>query len=234
MVFPTAPKPGFVPGKPPPLLPEVEFDVDEAGDVGDPKYPINRTNAVANGFNNANFSTYANERAITAQYFGSDVVPVDFRPENMRAHGGNFINRRTALRENLPSTGPLHPSPMDLNLLLNRRLYTTEGLEFVSHVADGNIFLAACADDESANYAELVKFSEEVEREPSRFVTTADVVEATTPGYTFTSATPSMSIADYMLCRRKFGNIAAFKRPPPPSQNVFDGLGGRVLALARR
>ena len=234
MVFPTAPKPGFVPGKPPPLLPEVEFDVDEAGDVGDPKYPINRTNAVANGFNNANFSTYANERAITAQYFGSDVVPVDFRPENMRAHGGNFINRRTALRENLPSTGPLHPSPMDLNLLLNRRLYTTEGLEFVSHVADGNIFLAACADDESANYAELVKFSEEVEREPSRFVTTADVVEATTPGYTFTSATPSMSIADYMLCRRKFGNIAAFKRPPPPSQNVFDGLGGRMLALARR
>ena len=85
----------------------------------------------------------------------------------MRAHSGNFINRRTALRENLPSTGPLHPSPLDLNLLLNRRLYDTSHLEFVSHVANDKIFLAACADDTSANYDELFKFSEEVERDPS-------------------------------------------------------------------
>ena len=38
MVFPTAPKPGFEGRKPRPLLPEVEYHVDEAGDVGDPKY----------------------------------------------------------------------------------------------------------------------------------------------------------------------------------------------------
>ena len=57
MVFPTASKAGFVPGKPRPLLPEVEFHVDEAGNVGDPKYPINRTNAVANGYNNMNFTS---------------------------------------------------------------------------------------------------------------------------------------------------------------------------------
>ena len=50
MVFPTAPKSGFVPGKPSPLLPEVEFQVNtETGHVGDPKYPINQTNAVTNG-----------------------------------------------------------------------------------------------------------------------------------------------------------------------------------------
>ena len=233
MVFPTAPKPGFVPGKPRPLLPEVEFHVDEAGNVGDPKYPINRSNAVANGFNNMNFSSLSDERQLTAQYFESDVVPPDFKPENMRAHGGNFINRRTALRDNLPRTGPLHPSPLDLNVLLNRQLYNTNGLEFVSHVANGDIFLAACADAGCANFDALVAFSEEVERDPSRFVTTADVVEATTPGYAFTNDTPNMSIVDYMLCRRKFGNIAAFKQRPPPSRNIFDGLGRRMLTLAR-
>ena len=233
MVFPTAPKPGFVPGKPRPLLPEVEFHVDEAGNVGDPKYPINCSNAVANGFNNMNFTSFADERKIAEQYFGSALVPVDFKPENMRAHGGNFINRRTALRENLPHTGPLHPSPLDLNVLLKRKLYETSDLEFVSHVADGQVFMAACAESTSANYDALIEFSEEVERDPSRFVTTADVVEATTPGYTFTTSTPSMSIPDYMLCRRRFGNIAAFKKPPPPSSNVFDGLGRRMLALAR-
>ena len=151
----------------------------------------------------------------------------------MRAHGGNFINRRTALRDKLPRTGPLHPSPLDLNVLLNRKLYNTNGLEFVSHVADGDIFLAACADDTCANYAKLVEFSEEVERDPTRFITTADVVKATTPGYAFTNDMPSMSIADYMLCRRQFGNIAAFRRRPPPSRNMFDGLGRRMLALAR-
>jgi len=97
MVFPTAPKPGFVPGKPRRMLPEVEFHVSEAGDVGDPKYPINQSNAVTNGFNNVNFTAFSDERKITEQYFGSDVVPVNFKPENMRAHGGNFINRRTAL-----------------------------------------------------------------------------------------------------------------------------------------
>ena len=86
------------------------------------------------------------------QYFGSDMVPSDFNPENMRAHGGNFINRRTALRDNLPRTGPLHPSPLDLNLLLNRQLYDTIHLEFVSHVANDDIFLAACADDACANF----------------------------------------------------------------------------------
>ena len=199
MVFPTPPKPGFVPGKLRPLLPEVEFHV-EAGDVGDPKYPINRTNAVTNGFNKMNFSPLSVERDLLEQYFGSDIVPSAFNPKDMRAHGGNFIIRRTALRENLPSTGPLHPSPPDLSLLLNRRLYDTSHLEFASHVANDKICLAACAHDTSTNYNELVKFSEEVERDPSRFVTTADVVEATSPGYTFINNTPGMSIVDYMLC----------------------------------
>ena len=65
MVFPTAPKPGFVPGKPRCLLPEVEFHVDEAGNVGEPKNTINRGNAVTNGLKNVNFSSFSEERQIT-------------------------------------------------------------------------------------------------------------------------------------------------------------------------
>ena len=106
-----------------------------------------------------------------------------------------------------------------------------QSVEFVSHVANDKIFLAACADDTSANYDEVVKFSE-VERDRSRFATTAGV-EAMTPGYTFTNNTPGMRIADFMLCRRKFGNIAAFKHRPPPSLNIVDVLGRQILALMR-
>ena len=72
IVFPTTPKPGFVLGKPRRMLPEVEFHVNEAGGVGDSKYPINQSNAVVNGFNNMNFTAFSDERKITEQYFDNN------------------------------------------------------------------------------------------------------------------------------------------------------------------
>ena len=82
----------------------------ETGDVGDPKYPINRRNAVKTGYNSSNFKSIDEERTLTDECYGSSLVPDNFKPENVAAHGSNFISRRMALRENLPRTGPLHPS----------------------------------------------------------------------------------------------------------------------------
>tara|TARA_B100000683_G_C12493136_1_gene555295 strand:- start:1284 stop:1673 length:390 start_codon:yes stop_codon:yes gene_type:complete len=127
----------------------------------------------------------------------------------------------------------VHPSVLDLNVLLNRQLYNTRNIEFVSTVPEGKNFLGACADEQCAEFAALAKFSEEVGQDPSRFVTTSDVVEATTLGYSFSDATPSMSIAAYMRCRKKFGNGAAFKKLSPPNVDVFPTLARRMVEFAR-
>lgn len=46
----------------------------------------------------------------------------------MRAHAMNMITRRPALRDDVPASGPIHLSVTELNMLLGRRLYETDGI----------------------------------------------------------------------------------------------------------
>ena len=103
MVFPTAPKSGF----PKATNSRSWVWVNRNGDVGDPKYPINRRNAVKTGYNSSNFKSIDEERTLTDECYGSSLVPDNFKPSV--AARSNLL-ARMALRENLPRTGPLHPS----------------------------------------------------------------------------------------------------------------------------
>jgi len=76
----------------------------------------------------------------------------------------------------------------------------------------------------------LQAYSAEIENETSEFLTTAHVVEATTPGFSFDAPTPLCSVQDFIKCRQKFGNIEAYRKPPPPKEtNVLSANLNRFL-----
>ena len=74
-------------------------------------------------------------------------------------HAYRFINRRPALRDHLPETGPFHPSVIELNLLLGRKLYNIDGIELILTVARDRTFTAACVGDDCAELELLEAFS---------------------------------------------------------------------------
>ena len=162
-------------------------------------------------------------------------MPHDYDNANMRAHAMNFIDRRPALRDHLPATGPIHPSVIELNLLLGRKLYNIDGIEFISTVARDKTFRAACVGDDCAELELLEAFSQRVESETNSFITTADadVVETVTPGFSFDSPFVLCTVKDFIECRRKFGNVEGYRKPPPASEDYLQLVGDHMLSLFR-
>ena len=143
----------------------------------------------------------------------------------------NFINRMPALRENLPETGPIHPSLMELNMLLGRKLYDVRDIEFVSPVPKDESFRVACVGEDCAEFELLEAFSQQAELETTRFITTTDVVEAVTPGFSFEAPFALCTLKDFIECRRKFGNVDAYRKPPPSNTDYFKLIGDHVLSF---
>jgi len=231
-VLSSVPKRLVAPSRPQRILKEVQDTEIQPGVFETRDYPVNRTNALKNGFNNIKFRKKGFEKdfEIAERFYGSAVVPADYEDENLRAHGLNLINRRPALREYLPRTGPIHPSVIELNMLLGRHLFNTNDIGFVSIVPEGKQFAVACVENDCAEYELLQAYSAEIENETSEFLTTAHVVEATTPGFSFDAPTPLCSVQDFIKCRQKFGNIEAYRKPPPPKEtNVLSANLNRFL-----
>ena len=231
-VLSSVPKRLVAPSRPQRILKEVQDTEIQTGVFETRDYPVNRTNALKNGFNNIKFRKKGLEKdfEIAERFYGSAVVPADYEDENLRAHGLNLINRRPALREYLPRTGPIHPSVIELNMLLGRHLFNTNDIGFVSIVPEGKQFAVACVENDCAEYELLQAYSAEIENETSEFLTTAHVVEATTPGFSFDAPTPLCSVQDFIKCRQKFGNIEAYRKPPPPKEtNVLSANLNRFL-----
>ena len=216
-VFPSTEDKNFVPSIPKALLKEVPWKEVEPGEFAIAEWPVNREHVIANGFNNHKFRhvpSFDVDVANSELYFQSPLVPINYRDEDLKAHGRNFIERRPALRENLPRTGPLYPALCDLNIILGRQLYTDTGVEFVSHVPAGKTFLVSCVDDKCAEFASLESYSAAVEADPSTPVTTAHVVEASTPGFRFADCRLTCTMDDFIKSRRAHGKVKAFLKPP--------------------
>lgn len=98
-VLPSVPPRNVVPKKPERLLKEVQSTETSPGVFEFVQFPVNRSNALSNGFNNHKLAAKGldEEIKICERHFGSALVPHDYNDANMRAHAMNFINRRPAL-----------------------------------------------------------------------------------------------------------------------------------------
>ena len=195
---------------------------------------MNRANALSNGFNNYTLAAKGLEQDIKhyERHFGSALVPQGYNNNKLRAHAMNFINRRPAVRDH-PATGPIYPSVITLNLLLRRKLYNTDEIDFVSTVARDKTFRAACVGDDCAELELLEAFSQRVELETTSFITTADVVEAITPGFSFDSPFVLCTAKEFIECKRDFGNVEGYRKPLPASEDYLQLVGDHMLSLFR-
>ena len=127
-VLPSVPSRNTVQRKPERLLKEVQYTETSPGMFELGQFPVNRANALSNGFNNHTLAAKGLEQEIKncERHFGAALVPEGYNDNNLRGHAMNFINRRPALRDHLPATGPIHPDVITLNLLLGRKLYNTD------------------------------------------------------------------------------------------------------------
>ena len=212
---PSARNPRFVPAKPRMLLPDVQILESEDGTttvVG--KYPLNRTNLRNNGYKNARLKQYARDIAAHPHRYGAPLIPVEYDANALKARGVNYIERPPALRDNLPSTGPVYPSLIELNIMQGRSLFDTTDVEFVSHVPNGKSFLVADVDERTACYTKFLEFSQRVQDAPGEIITTADVIEATSDGFSFHDREPVCTLKEYLKTRTRFPSDAAYRRPP--------------------
>jgi hypothetical protein len=77
----------------------------------------------------------------------------------------------------------------------------------------------------------LEAFSQRVELETTSFITTADVVEAVTPGFSFDSPFLLCTAKQFIERRRKFANVEGY--PPPASEDYLQLVGDHMLSLFR-
>ena len=93
------------------------------------------------------------------------------------------------------------------------------------------IWSVACVGEDCAEFELLEAFSQQAELETTRFITTTDVVEAVTPGFSFEAPFALCTLKDFIECRRKFGNVDAYRKPPPSNTDYFKLIGDHVLSF---
>ena len=93
-VLPSVPPQDVTPAKPERLLKEVAATETSPGVFELLQFPVNRTNALSNGFNNRKLAakSFREEIEICERQFEAALVPENYDDGNMRAHAMNFIN----------------------------------------------------------------------------------------------------------------------------------------------
>ena len=86
-------------------------------------------------------------------------------------------------------------------MLLGRKLCNTDGIDFVSTVARDKTLRAARVGDDCAELELLEAFSQRFKLQTTRFITTADVVEAVAPGFSFDSPFVICTAKGFIKCR---------------------------------
>jgi hypothetical protein len=177
---------------------------------------VSRRNLLSCGYNNSLLDSVQADIANAEAKYGAPLVPPSFSPSKLVARARNFAFRRHGVGERQPDRGLFQPLE-ELNTRFGRHMFDARNVDFVPITPQDGVHLIAPLDSSHANFDLLRDFSEQVQGEPSRRVTTADMVRSLTPNFDYMDPAPVCDIDTFikMIQVRNGGVTArAFRRVP--------------------